>query len=47
LSHGGWVPDATVISTVDDIEDRCSELELKIGQKLLLLERVESRRDAR
>jgi hypothetical protein len=45
--HGRWVPDSTVISTVDDIEDRCSELELKIGQKLLLLERVESRRDAR
>lgn len=40
--HGRWIPDATVISTIDDIEDRCSELEMKIGQKLILLERFAS-----
>jgi hypothetical protein len=40
--YGQWAPDATVMATVDDIEDRCGELELKIGQKLMLLERLHS-----
>lgn len=38
--YGKWAPDPMVMATLDDIEDRCSELELKIGQKMLLLERV-------
>ncbi len=39
LLYADWVPDATVLSTVDDIEDLCTDLEQKATMKMLLLDR--------
>ncbi len=38
--HARWVQDAAVLSTIDDMEDLCTDLEAKSARKLLLLERV-------
>ena len=41
--HGDWVPDATVLSTVDDIETLCSDFESRVALKILQLDRFVTR----
>lgn len=41
--YGDWVQDATVLSTVDDIEVLCSDFENRVALKILQLDRLVSR----
>lgn len=38
--YGSWVPDPTVLSAVDDIEDLCSDLEQRVSMKISQLNLV-------
>ena len=40
---GAWVSDAVILSTIDDVEDLCVDLERKMLSKLLLLEQLNQR----
>ncbi|MCE9619065.1 MAG: hypothetical protein K8R92_04055 [Planctomycetes bacterium] len=39
----GWVHDPTLLATIDDVEDLCSDLERKMLSKLLLIEQLHQR----
>lgn len=41
--YGDWVQDATVLSTVDDIEVLCSDFENRVALKILQLDRLVAR----
>lgn len=38
--YGSWVPDPTILSAVDDIEDLCSDLEQRVSMKISQLNLV-------
>lgn len=44
---GEWAPDGTVLATVNDVEELCSDLERKTLEKVMLLEQLNHRAVAR